>query len=192
MVYSGGMAIGESVLAVLRQGPAHGYDVKRKHDLWFPDTRPLAYGQVYATLARLERDALVEVLEIRSGGGPERTVYALTAAGEQRLAAWLADPAPVAGTGVDEIVRKTVAALRTGDDPAPFLALQRAAHLGRMRELMAGGAPAADPAARLARDHLIAHLDADLRWLDLAVERVRSGEAPPVRRLVPEPQEATS
>ena len=186
------MAIGESVLAVLRQGPAHGYDVKREHDLWFPDTRPLAYGQVYATLARLERDALVEVLETRSDGGPERTVYALTAGGEQRLAAWLADPAPVAGTGVDEIVRKTVAALRTGDDPAPFLALQRAAHLGRMRELMAGAAPAADPAARLARDHLIAHLDADLRWLDLAVERVRSGEAPPVRRFVPEPQEATS
>ena len=192
MVYSSGMAIGESVLAVLRQGPAHGYDVKREHDLWFPDTRPLAYGQVYATLARLERDALVEVLETRSGGGPERTVYALTATGEQRLAAWLADPAPVAATAVDEIVRKTVAALRTGDDPAPFLALQRAAHLGRMRELMTGGTPAADPAARLARDHLIAHLDADLRWLDLAVDRVRSGATPPVRRFVPEAEEATS
>jgi len=186
------MAIPESVLAVLRQGPAHGYDVKREHDAWFPDTRPLAYGQVYATLARLERDALVEVLETRSGGGPERTVYALTPAGEQRLAAWLADPAPVAGGGVDEIVRKTVAALRTGDDPAPFLALQRAAHLGRMRELMAGDRAAADPAARLARDHLVAHLDADLRWLELAVERMRSGALPLARPSVPEAQEATS
>jgi hypothetical protein len=27
----------------------------------------------------------------------------------------------------------------------------------------------------LARDHLVAHLDADLRWLDLAVERVAAG-----------------
>ena len=186
------MATGESVLAVLRQGPAHGYDVKREHDAWFPDTRPLAYGQVYATLSRLERDALVEVLETRSGGGPERTVYALPAAGEQRLAAWLADPAPVAGAGVDELVRKTIAALRTGDDPAPFLALQRAAHLRRMRELMAGSGPETDPAARLARDHVVAHLDADLRWLDLAVERVRSGATPPVRRFVPQAEEATS
>ena len=40
-----------------------------------------------------------------------------------------------------------------------------------MRELTAQP-PGSDPAARLARDHLIAHLDADLRWLDLAVERV--------------------
>jgi DNA-binding PadR family transcriptional regulator len=172
--------------------PAHGYDVKREHDAWFPDTRPLAYGQVYATLARLERDAFVEVLETRSGGGPERTVYALTPTGEQRLAAWLADPAPVAGAGVDEIVRKTVAALQTGDDPAPFLALQRAAHLGRMRELMAVDGAATDPAARLARDHLVAHLDADLRWLELAVERMRSGAVSPVRPSVPEAEEATS
>jgi DNA-binding PadR family transcriptional regulator len=183
------MATPEVLLAVLRRGPAHGYDVKHAHDGWFPDSRPLAFGQVYATLARLERDGLVEVVETRVEGGPERTVYALTDAGAARLDAWLSAPSELASSGTDEIVRKTVAALRIGDDPAGFLARQRAAHLRRMRELGAGtgptngsaGSDGGDAAARLARDHLVAHLDADLRWLDLAAERVAAarGQAGP-------------
>ena len=172
------MATTETILSVLRQGPAHGYEVKRDHDAWFPDARPLAFGQVYATLTRLERDGAVEVVETRSGGGPERRVYALTAAGEARLDAWLAEPAAAASSGPDEIVRKTVAALRVGADAHAILARQRAAHLRRMREL-SGGDGDPHPATRLARDHLLAHLDADLRWLELAAERVAAEPARP-------------
>lgn len=168
------MATAEVVLAVLRRGPAHGYDVKRDHDSWFPDSRELAYGQAYATLSRLARDGLVEVVETRVDGGPERTVYALTEGGSRRLREWLTEPSPAGTSGADEIVRKAVAALRNGDDPAGYIAVQRAAHLRRMRELTDAGA-VADPLARLARDHLVAHLDADLRWLELAVERVAAG-----------------
>jgi DNA-binding PadR family transcriptional regulator len=167
------VATAEVILALLRRSPAHGYTIKREHDAWLPDARPLAYGQVYATLARLERDGLVEVSETRSERGPEQTVYAITAEGEARLAEWLAEPAPVGGGGSDEIVRKAVVALHTGEDPVGFLSRQRTAHLRRIRELTAS--PPADAAARLARDHLVAHLDADLRWLDLAVERVAAG-----------------
>jgi len=170
------MATNEVVLALLRRGPAHGYDLKRDHDEWFADSRPLAFGQVYATLSRLERGGLVEVLETRSESGPERTVYALRERGEERLREWLAEPAGSAASSADEIVRKTVAALRTGDDPAEFLSRQRAAHLRRMRELKTGP-PGRDPITRLARDHLIAHLDADLRWLETAAERVTAARA---------------
>jgi DNA-binding PadR family transcriptional regulator len=168
------MATNEVVLALLRNGPAHGYDIKRGHDAWFPDARPLAFGQVYATLGRLERSGHVEVVETRTEGGPERTVYALTERGVSQLRDWLAEPAGAAASSADEIVRKTVAALRIGADAAAFLARQRAAHLRRMREL-ADQPTDGDPAARLARDHVVAHLDADLRWLDLAVERVAAG-----------------
>lgn len=170
------MSTSEVVLAVLRRGPAHGYDVKRDHDRWFPDSRPLAYGQVYATLSRLERDGLIQVVETRTEGGPERTVYAMTDAGDAELTAWLEEPAAVGGSGADEIVRKTVAALRTGDDPRPYLAAQRTAHLRRMREL-ADQPLGVGPGQRLARDHLVAHLDADLRWLEQAVERFTTAGA---------------
>jgi DNA-binding PadR family transcriptional regulator len=181
------MATNEVLLALLRNGPAHGYDLKRDHDAWFPDARPLAFGQVYATLGRLERGGLVEVLETRAGSGPERTVYALTDGGASELAAWLAEPAAAAATSTDEIVRKTVAALRIGGDPGAFLARQRTAHLRRMREL-AAHPPEADPAARLARDHLVAHLDADLRWLETAAARVAAAGASPAPSL---PADAT-
>ena len=168
------MATAEVILALLRRRPAHGYTIKRAHDEWLPDARPLAFGQVYATLARLQRDGFVEVEETRSERGPEQTVYALTEAGEARLAEWLAEPAPVGGGSSDEIVRKAVVALQIGEDAVGFLSRQRAAHLRRIRELTDD--PPADPPARLVRDHLVAHLDADLRWLDLAVERVAAGE----------------
>ncbi len=153
------VATPEVVLAVLQRAPAHGYNVKHAHDAWFPDARPLAFGQVYATLARLERDGLLEVMEMCSGGGPERTVYQITPAGKRRLAAWLEEPASASDAYSNEIVRKAVAALHTGQDPAEFLARQRTAHLRRIRELTAD-TPDNDAPARLARDHLVAHLDA--------------------------------
>src|SRR3954447_26570854 len=171
------MATPEVLLALLRAGPSHGYEVKRGHDAWFPDARPLAYGQVYSTLSRLERDGLVEVVETRSEGAAERTIYALTEGGELRLEQWLGEPEPEPDRAADEIVRKTVAAFRTGMDVRGYLARQRATYLRHLRELGAAPPPV-DPLARLARDHTVSHLDADLRWLDLAVERALASTSP--------------
>ncbi|WP_312925127.1 PadR family transcriptional regulator [Thermocatellispora tengchongensis] len=49
-------------------------------------------GQIYVTLARLEKAGLV-VCERADGlpERPDREVYALTPAGQQRVAAWLAE-----------------------------------------------------------------------------------------------------
>lgn len=164
------MSTAEVVLALLRGTPRHGYDVKRGHDEWFPDVKALAVGQVYSTLARLERDGAVEVVGTEPGGGPDRTVYALTADGERRLAQWLTEAAPAAGTGAEEVVRKTVAVVRTGGDAVAFVGRQRAAHLRRMRELSTS--PPEGFGQRLARDHQLRHLDADLQWLDQVLERI--------------------
>lgn len=167
------MGTAELVLALVTRGPRHGYEIKHAHDEWFPGSKPLPFGQVYATLGRLERDGLVEVVETRAEHGPERTLYALTPCGRRRIEEWLVAAAPAGEASADEIVRKTVAALRAGLDPMPFLSGQRVAHLRRMREL-SGRAAAAEPLARLATDHLIAHLDADLRWMETVLERTQA------------------
>ena len=177
------MSLLEVHLALLLHGPRHGYEVKKEHDSWFPGSRPLAFGQVYATLARLVRDGLAEVVETRTEGGPERTVYAVTPAGAARLDQWLAQPAPPATTGAEDVVRKTVVALR---GPSPHAARevvvrQRAAHLRLMRDLQAqdhGGPARTDPAAHLVRRHALLHLDADLRWLDEAVDALTAPPPP--------------
>jgi DNA-binding PadR family transcriptional regulator len=169
------MSTAELVLGLLSAGPAHGYDVKRGHDSWFPLGRPLAFGQVYTTLGRLERDGLVEVLEKTSGGGPDRTVYGLTDKGRKHLSDWLADPVPPAWGSADEVLRKLVAAVRTGGDASAFLARQRASHLRRIRELQETPA-GQDPSSSIVRDYIVAHLDADLRWLDSALDRLSGQE----------------
>jgi DNA-binding PadR family transcriptional regulator len=175
------VAIGEVHLALLLSGPRHGYDIKRAHDAWFPAERPLAFGQVYATLGRLVRDGHAEVVGTRSEGGPERTVYAITGSGRERLLTWLDEPAPPAGTAGEEIIRKTVVALHattSGADAERVLSGQRAAHLRRMRQLQRRTAQPTDGgvdlAVRLADRHALLHLDADLRWLEEAAEALRA------------------
>ncbi|MGI8523176.1 MAG: PadR family transcriptional regulator [Nocardioides sp.] len=166
------MSIGHVLMGVLADGPAHGYDLKREHDHRFPGTKPLAFGQVYSTLARLERDGLVEVAETTQEGGPERTTYALTQDGETSVRAWLSEPEPAASYAADELVRKTVTALRIGADADGFLRQQRSVHLTRMRELVALQQATTHTDEQIAVDHTISHLDADLRWLETAASRV--------------------
>ncbi|MCW2849348.1 MAG: hypothetical protein JWR90_3322 [Marmoricola sp.] len=166
------MSSGHVLLGILAAGPAHGYDLKREHDARLPGAKPLAYGQVYATLARLQRDGLVEVATTENDGGPERTVYDISPAGEESLLEWLATPEPPGPYAAEELVRKTVTALRLHRDARPFLGAQRALHLDRMRGLVAEQRAAVDVDARIALDHTIFHLDADLRWLEAAAARV--------------------
>ncbi|MEJ5913149.1 PadR family transcriptional regulator [Pseudokineococcus sp. 1T1Z-3] len=156
-------------LALVLPVPRHGYEVKREHDAWFPKARPLAFGQVYATLGRLVRDGLAEVVEAPGASGRKRTVYAVTDAGRVRLDAWLAEPAPPAGSGGEEMVRKVVVALRARVDARDLLLAQRASHLRQMAALQA---PVAGDgvAPRMARRHAALHLDADLRWLEETIE----------------------
>ena len=53
------MSTAHVLLGLLAGEPKHGYDLKRAHDARLPRAKPLAFGQVYATLARLARDGLV-------------------------------------------------------------------------------------------------------------------------------------
>jgi len=170
------MSVSHVLLGVLAGGPAHGYDLKRAHDERFPATKAMLYGQVYSALQRLQRDNLVEVVETVQGGGPERTVYALTEAGHAELASWLEATEPAGPYAADELVRKTVTALWRGADTVDFLRRQRAVHLDRMRELLALQASVSDETARIAVDHTIFHLDADLRWLEAAAARVADAQ----------------
>jgi DNA-binding PadR family transcriptional regulator len=172
------VTIGHVVLGMLSVGPAHGYDLKRGYDERFPGSKPLAFGQVYATLGRLERDGLVEAVETAKGGGPERTAYALTEAGAASLRAWLDTPEPPGPYPADGLVRKVVTALRLGADADAFVERQRQVHLARMRELLALQRASTDIGARIAVDHAVAHLDADLRWLEDAAARVAQQPSP--------------
>ncbi|TDC73836.1 PadR family transcriptional regulator [Streptomyces hainanensis] len=165
------MSIGHTLLGLLESGPRHGYDLKRTFDTHFGQDRPLHYGQVYSTMSRLLKNGLVEVEGIEPGGGPERKRYAITDAGVTDVEGWLATPEKPEPYLQSLLYTKVVLALLTGRDADTLLDTQRSEHLRLMRELTrrkSGG----DLADQLVCDHALFHLEADLRWLELAAARL--------------------
>ncbi|MDG4762767.1 PadR family transcriptional regulator [Solwaraspora sp. WMMD406] len=163
------------LLGLLSQGARHGYELKRDHDQRLPGAKPLAFGQVYATLGRLQRDGLVTEAQRDRAGGPDRTSYALTDAGRAALDQWLDAVEPPAPHVTSTLLAKVTVALLAADaDRARrYLTAQRQAHTERLRELTrAKTAPDATLGEVVAADYAINHLDADLRWLDTTVGRV--------------------
>src|SRR5207253_1102307 len=75
------MNVPGTLLGLLESEPSHGYELKLEYDSLFGGERPLRFGQVYATLGRLERDGYVMVQGSVPGAGPERKRYAITARG---------------------------------------------------------------------------------------------------------------
>lgn len=159
-----------ALLALLDDEPRHGFALKQAYDGLLGQRQEVRFGQVYATLARLERDGLAEGVRIEPGGGADRRVYAVTPAGVGELDAWLHAPVAPAGRP-SELFTKVVLALVAGRSAVDLLEAQRAAYLGRARELTAARHEG-DVIDRLARDYEIAHLEADLRWVELAGARM--------------------
>ena len=168
------------LLALLAAGARHGYDLKRAYDARFPKARPLAYGQVYATLERLTRDGLAQSAGTERVDGPDRTVFAITDAGRSSLRDWLDAVEPPAPHVTNALFTKVVAALLVDEAPGAegglavaYLRSQRRAHLTRMRDFTAvKTAEDASVGEVLAADYALAHLDADLRWIDLTLSRM--------------------
>ena len=165
------VSFGHALLGLLESGPRHGYELKHRFDEHFPAPRPLPFGQIYATLARLRRDGLVDVAAVESGAGPDRKLYVITSAGVADLERWLDEPSSPTVPVRSDLFVKVVVALVSGRDPAAVLDTQRTAHLVRMRELTERRRTA-DLVGAMACDHELFHLEADVRWIEHAGERL--------------------
>src|ERR1700704_2706843 len=86
------MSVPLTLLGLLEREPSHGYDLKRDYDTFFGRNRPLPFGQVYATLARLVRDGKAVAAEVEPGAGPDRKRYVITDLGVTAVKAWLTEP----------------------------------------------------------------------------------------------------
>jgi DNA-binding PadR family transcriptional regulator len=165
------MSVTKTFLGLLEGGASHGYDLKHEYDAYFGTDRPVAYGQVYATLARLLKGGLVTVDAVEPGEGPDRKRYAITEAGVADIEQWLTRPEAPATYLQSVLYAKVILALRSGRSATAVLDAQRTEHLQSMRELTrrkSGG----DLADQLICDHALFHLEADLRWLELTAARL--------------------
>ncbi|MGV9910166.1 PadR family transcriptional regulator [Streptomyces tendae] len=168
------------VLALLVRGPSHGYDLRgRLLAALGPLGETLNAGQVYVTLSRLEKTGLVvREREDASARGPRRKVYALTGAGRERVAGWLAEPAGPRAD-VAEFHLKLVAAAESGMAEPLVLVDARRRELRRDLAEVQNGVLThdTDSEAGLLLEGVALRLQADLRWLE-ACERTWSARAP--------------
>lgn len=163
------MSVPMAILGLLEPQPTHGFAIKRRYDALIGG-RELKYGQVYATLARLERNGLASGVGVERGEGADRKVYAITESGVAEFETWLSTP-QLPQTRPAELITRVVLALVAGRPAEPILDGQRRVYLDRMRELTAARGTA-DQIARVLADYEAAHLEADLRWIDLAATRL--------------------
>ena len=160
-----------ALLGLLEREPSHGYDLKHDYDAYFARGKPLPFGQVYATLARLARDGKAVAGDAEPGGGPDRKRYTITTAGKYEVETWLAEPIPAEPHLQTDLFVKVVLSLMLGRPAEEYLDAQRATHLRRMRELTDLKRQGTLVDALLA-DHGLFHLEADLRWIDLTEARL--------------------
>jgi DNA-binding PadR family transcriptional regulator len=160
------------VLALLAKGPSYGYELRQRLlTALGPLGSAFNAGQIYVTLSRLERSGQVESTQVGQELRPDRRVYELTAAGHERVNAWVAavewpKPAPA------EFYLKLIAVAEAGlADPVAVADTQRRELLRRLRDadraLLAE--PEGSPAALLLEGAVL-QLQAGIRWLEICAE----------------------
>ncbi|HWL45955.1 MAG TPA: helix-turn-helix transcriptional regulator [Ilumatobacter sp.] len=170
------MAVREGLLALLDDGPRHGYQLKTEFEAVTGGTWPLNVGQVYTTLDRLARDGYVLVDE-HDG----QKSYALTAAGREELGAWwqatsAEDPPPR-----DELMLKVLLAVESGREHALAVITRQRTALFQLLQRRRRERPAVSLADQLVTEALIVRAEADLRWLDLCEQKLLAAPTAPER-----------
>jgi DNA-binding PadR family transcriptional regulator len=168
----------ELFLALLAGESVHGYELKQTLEQEFGELLPaLNAGQIYSTLARLERDGLV-VGESVTGDSRRKRVYVLTEDGRAALAAWIETPVPGIRLKDEFFMKFAVVASARLAEPKSLVDGQRREYLQSLRDLdallVANGK---GPAAELLIEGAVLHLKADLEWLDLIEQRLDMREA---------------
>ena len=183
------MSVRYAILGLLAKKPRHGYELRSAFEAvvggdanW--EVKP---SQIYTTLERLEEAGLVErTSDLGEGDEPSRRVYSLTEAGHSALTEWFAQ-------GVtpdhqrDEFFVKLMTALVSGEGKLDRIIETQRAHL--FQDLHAATAlrdsynPHTEMAQILLLDKSVMHLEADLRWLDMAEMRLEEVKGQPL----PEP-----
>jgi DNA-binding PadR family transcriptional regulator len=165
------MIVAYAILASLRDGPKHGYAIRRWIQEMLGLLWPVNQGQLYSTISKLARRGWIA--EIASapqvGGTGAGHTYELGAAGERRLTEWIGRP-----TGVTAMRGELESKLHVAADLADQDRLLRVVR--RQREACAAFAATcrshaeASPAGAadtpgLARAAAPSFVEADVEWL---------------------------
>ncbi|MET9605074.1 PadR family transcriptional regulator [Streptomyces sp. NPDC006512] len=176
------MSIRHGLLALLERGPRYGSQLRTEFESRTGSTWPLNVGQVYTTLARLERDGLV------APGGEDpagHTLYVITDTGRAELHQWYERPVDRTNPPRDELsIKLAMAVGAPGVDIRAVIQSQRHATVQAMQDytrlkaqalaaIESGRADERDDLAwLLVLEQLIFQTEAEARWLDHSEARL--------------------
>jgi len=191
------MSVKLGLLALLAEEPMYGAQLRSEFEARTGGTWPLNVGQVYTTLARLERDGLVE--QDAQADEEGRILYHLTVLGRGEVQQWWQTPVRRDETPRDELVIKLAIAVTTpGVDVPRVVQTQRTATVAHLRDLtrlkvqaadreQAAGATENDLAWVLVLENLIFAAESEVRWLDHVEARLASEARKPRTRTYARP-----
>lgn len=180
------MSVRNGLLALLAGGNHHGYELRKELEVQTGSLWDLNVGQVYTTLARLERDGLVVAVgsgsdgaraadpSTRDEGSRDQRQYAITEAGRTELANWYREPRRRPAPDRDELVIKITLAAQSPDvDLHDVIDAQRRVTTEDLQRYTRAKARTeeSDLARLMALDAVVSQIDAELRWLEQCRQR---------------------
>jgi DNA-binding PadR family transcriptional regulator len=176
------MSVKQALLALLEEGPMYGYQLRTEFEQRTGATWPLNVGQVYTTLARLERDGLVEGAASDEEG---HVIYRITGPGREEVAAWFTTPVARTQPPRDELaIKLAIAVTVAGVDVARVIQQQRSATMTALQDYTRlkrndahRSTEPTDLAWSLVLDSLVFAAEAEIRWLDHCESRLRRARA---------------
>lgn len=156
-------------MGALLEGPAHGYELRRRLGRGIGPIWRIPQSQLYQLLKRLREEGLLEVREMREGNRPPRRVYSLTPSGRGELLSWLTEPVRRVRDIRVEFLAKLYFLRRFAPDLIPDLISSQREWLSRLRERLSAmeSLPVDDPLiGRLALSFRLSQVRAILAWLE--------------------------
>lgn len=124
------------ILGLVREQPRSGYEIKATVDRTTRFFWAASYGQIYPELKRLAEQGLVVGSDAPTGGR-RRTVYEITADGEEELKAWLRRPPETFEMREEGLLKLFFAAALEPGEAVEILRAMRAHRLAANAQLRA-------------------------------------------------------
>jgi DNA-binding PadR family transcriptional regulator len=176
--------LGVMVLALLREGDMHPYEMMRLMRYRRDDRLvTITNGTMYHTVGRLERAGLLAEIGVdRDGNRPERTTYTVTSDGAAAVAEWVRRELPRVDHPAEFRIALAEAHNLDRDEVVELLGVRRVAlveqrdvHVAGRDDALAKGVPG-QYMVEVERQSLL--LETDLDWLDGLIARLSDSGFP--------------
>ncbi|MGK7913137.1 MAG: PadR family transcriptional regulator [Synechococcus sp.] len=129
------MALSHTILMLLSECPRSGYDIGKEFDECVGHYWQATSQQIYRELSKMEALEWVEAEAIAQEGRPNKKVFSMTAAGQQELLTWIAQPSNPMSVREDLMVKMRASHLVDPQMVIDELSRRRDIHAGKLAQL---------------------------------------------------------